>query len=149
MFVRRARSWLAWFGVLNVLWLVLISAFDTAETVLGIFASALGATAAQAVLEQRLVAFRPRARWWLAAGRLPARTVVETGLVFGALWRRLRGERVEGRFRAVPFPVSDDPARASAARFVRTLGESIAPNRYVVGFDEETQTLLIHELVAR
>ena len=38
----RIRGWLAWFVVLNVLWLVLISAWVPAEEILGLFAAAIG-----------------------------------------------------------------------------------------------------------
>ena len=65
---RRVRLWLVWFVGLNAVWLVLISAFVLEETLLGILASAVAATAAVAVGEQRPFRFRPRARWLLAAG---------------------------------------------------------------------------------
>jgi hypothetical protein len=48
----RIAGWLAWFAVLNGLWLVFISAWATEEAVLGLFAAAVAATAAEAVREQ-------------------------------------------------------------------------------------------------
>jgi hypothetical protein len=141
------RFWLGWFVALNVLWLAFISAFDVAETVLGLVASALAATAATVVWQQRFVSFRPRLRWLLASWRLPEAVVMDTLVVFGVLWRRLaRGERIQGRFRTEPFPIGRDHERRDARRAVHTIGTSIPPNAYVVGIDEDEHTVLLHEL---
>jgi hypothetical protein len=141
------RFWLGWFVALNVLWLALISAFDVAETVLGLGASALAASAATAVRGQGFVTFRPRARWLLDSWRLPGAVVVETLVVFGVLWRRLvRGEPIRGRFRTEPFRLCRDHRRGAARRASYTIGTSIPPNTYVVGIDEEEHTALLHDL---
>jgi multisubunit Na+/H+ antiporter MnhE subunit len=151
--VRRRRSsraiyWLAWFAVLNLLWLVFISAFDLAETVLGLVASAIAATAASAVRETRLVRFRPRARWILGGWRLPWRVIVETGLVLRVLWLRVvRGRPIAGRFVVQPLRPGRDPERDAARRALFTIGASIAPNTYVVGIDQDAEAALLHELV--
>lgn len=140
--------WLGWFVALNVLWLAFISAFDLAETVLGLVASAIAATAAEVVHRQRLVAFHARATWLLDAWRLPGRTVADTVLVFGALGRRVfRGEPLRGRFRTEPFRLGPAAGRREARRAVFTVGASIPPNAYVVGIDEDEHTALLHELV--
>ena len=55
--------------VLNVLWLVLISAWVPAEEILGLVAAAIGATAAEAVREQGLTGFRLRAAVAVARAR--------------------------------------------------------------------------------
>lgn len=150
--VRRRRSsravhWLAWCVALNVLWLVFISAFDAAETVLGLVASAVGATAASAVRETRLIHFHPRARWILAGWRIPWRMLVETGMVLHVLWLRIaRGKPIAGRFVAQPFRLGRDADRAPARRALFTIGASIAPNTYVVGIDQDEEAALLHEL---
>jgi UPF0716 family protein affecting phage T7 exclusion len=79
---------LVWFVALNVLRLVLISAFVWLEEILGLFAAALGATGAEAVREQGLAGFRPRARWLWRTRGLPWRAVRESGLVLVAPARR-------------------------------------------------------------
>jgi multisubunit Na+/H+ antiporter MnhE subunit len=141
------RFWLGWFVALNVLWLALISAFDVAETVLGLGASAVAASAATIVRRQRFVTFRPRARWLLGSWRLPAAAAIDTARVFGVLWRRLaRGEPIHGRFRTEPFRLDRDHERRAARRAVYTIGASIPPNAYVVGIDEDEHTVLLHEL---
>jgi multisubunit Na+/H+ antiporter MnhE subunit len=145
---RRVAGWLAWFAVLNVLWLVFISAWVVEEEILGLFASAIAATAAEAVREQGLVGFRPRARWLWQVRLLPARTVRETVGVLGALALQLAGKRpVRGRFRLVEVTMPDDPDEAAAKRALMTAGESFAPNGYVLAIDPEERLMLVHELV--
>jgi multisubunit Na+/H+ antiporter MnhE subunit len=145
---RRVVGWLAWFAVLNVLWLVFISAWVVEEEILGLFASALAATAAEAVREQGIVGFRPRARWLLHARVLPARSVRESVGVLGALVRQLAGKRpVRGRFRLVEVTLPDDPEEATAKRALLTAGESFAPNAYVLAIDSDERLMLVHELV--
>ena len=139
--------WTGWFLALNVLWLALISAFDVAETVLGLVASAAAATAVTAVRRQGFVTFRPRARWLLEGWRIPALAVRDSVRVFGVLWGRLvRGRPIEGRFRTEPFRLGREADRSAARRAVYTIGASIPPNTYVVGIDEEEHTALLHEL---
>jgi multisubunit Na+/H+ antiporter MnhE subunit len=146
----RVRIWLAWFAALNVLWLALISAFVLEETILGLFASAIAATAAEVVREQGLTGFKPRLRWFLHARSLPWRTVRETGWVLAALWSALfRRRPVRGRFRVIPVTFPDDPDEAAAKRGLLVAGEGFAPNTYALGFDEARGLMLIHELVAR
>jgi hypothetical protein len=146
--MNRVRFWLGWFGVLNLIWLWLISAFVVSETILGIFASALAATAATAVREQAVISFRPRLRWLARAGRLPARSLTESALVLGALLRQLTGKgRMQGRFRTVEVKLPDDPAEAAAMRALLIAGESFSPNAYVLGIDQYRGLMLVHELV--
>lgn len=148
---RRERiiAWLAWFAALNVLWLALISAFVLEETVLGLFASALAATAAVAVREQGLVRFRPRMRWLLGVWRLPSASVRESGWILAALFRTLSGRDVRGRFRIRSVDLPEDPTESQTKRALLIAGESFAPNTYVLGIDEGTGEMLVHELIAR
>lgn len=148
---RRARvaGWLAWFAVLNLMWLVLISAWVPEEALLGVLASAIAATAAEAVREQGLAGFRPRARWLWRARVLPWQAVRQSGLVLAALVRRVTGRApVRGRFRVVPVELPDDPHEQAAKRALLTAGESFAPNSYVLTIDNRKNVMLTHELVA-
>jgi hypothetical protein len=145
---RRVVGWLASFAVLNVLWLVFISAWVVEEEILGLVASAIAATASEAVRAQGLTGFRPRARWLLQVRVLPARSVTESVGVLGALVRQLAGKRpVRGRFRLVEVTLPDDPDEAAAKRALLTAGESFAPNAYVLAIDPEESLMLVHELV--
>jgi hypothetical protein len=144
----RVIGWLAWFAVLNLLWLVLISAWVLEEAILGLFAAAVAATAAEAVREQGLAGFRPRARWLWRARVLPWRGVRESGVVLVALARDLTGRApVRGRFRLVPVALPDDPDEQAAKRALLTVGESFAPNSYVLTIDNRKGLMLTHELV--
>jgi multisubunit Na+/H+ antiporter MnhE subunit len=143
----RIVGWLAWFAVLNVLWLVFIAAWVPEEEVLGLVASAIAATAAQAVREQGLARFRMRARWLWHARVLPWRAVSESGLVLFILARHLmRKGPVRGRFRVVPVTLPKDPREQAAKRALLTAGESFAPNGYVLTIDTRKKVMLVHEL---
>jgi multisubunit Na+/H+ antiporter MnhE subunit len=144
---RRIVGWLAWFAVLNVLWLVFISAWVVEEEILGLVASAIAATAAEVVREQGLVGFRLRARWLWQVRLLPARSVRESVDVLGALARQLAGRGpVRGRFRLVEVSLPDDPDESAAKRALLTAGESFAPNAYVIAIDPRENLMLVHEL---
>jgi multisubunit Na+/H+ antiporter MnhE subunit len=144
---RRLTGWLAWFVALNVLWLVFISAWVWEEAILGIFASAVAATAAEAVREQRLARFRPRLRWLWQARVLPWRALRESAFVLAALARQLVGRgRVRGRFRVVPVSLPADRDEQAAKRALLTAGASFAPNVYVVTIDNREGLMLVHEL---
>jgi hypothetical protein len=145
----RIKGWLAWFVALNVLWLVLISAWVVEEEILGLFAAAIGATAAEAVREQRLTGFRMRARWLLKARELPWRTVRESALVLRALLGQATGRApVQGSFRVVEVTLPDDHDEQVAKRALLTVGEGFAPNSYVLAIDNRRGVMLTHELVA-
>ena len=144
----RLAAWLAWFAVLNVLWLVLISSLVLAEEILGLLAAALGATAAEVVREQGITRFRLRARWLLHARVLPWRAVRESGLLLAVLARQLTGRgRVHGHFRLVPVELPDDRDEQAAKRALLTAGASFAPNAYVLTIDTREGLMLTHELV--
>jgi multisubunit Na+/H+ antiporter MnhE subunit len=143
------RAWIAWFVGLNLLWLLLISAWVPEEEVLGLFASALAATAAVAVQRQGLIRFRPRLRWVLAARSLPVASVRESALVLAALARQLTGGTpVRGRFRTEAVSLPSDPDEAATKRALLTAGRSFPPNEYVLEIDPERELMLIHELIA-
>jgi hypothetical protein len=145
---RRVVGWLAWFAVLNVVWLILIAAWVPAEEVLGLFASAVGATAAEAVREHGFGGFRFRLRWLWHARVLPWRAVRETGVVLTALARQLTGRgSAGGRFRTVPVALPKHPHEEAGKRALLTIGESFAPNSYVLVIDDKSGLMLTHELV--
>lgn len=145
----RIRGWVAWFVVLNVLWLVLISAWVVAEEVLGLVAAAIGATAAEAVREQGLSGFRFRPRWVLRVRALPWQAVRETGWVLRALVGQASGRApVRGRFRVVAVSLSEDRDEQAAQRALLTAGASFGPNSYVLAIDNRSGLMLTHELIS-
>jgi hypothetical protein len=147
---RRIMVWLGWFAVLNVMWLGLVVTFNWQEEVAGVIAAAFGATAAEAVQAQGLVHVRIKLRWLAGLVRLPWDVVVQTWEVFSLLAVAIvRGERVHGRFRCEAFPHTGDHPADEARRALHKIEGSIAPNTYVVGYDEETGAMLVHQLFRR
>jgi hypothetical protein len=144
---RLARTWLLWFGALNLLWLIFISAWVLEEEVLGLLASGVAATAAAAVARQRLLEFRPRATWLLAARRLPARSVRESLAVLGALAGQVRHPgRTRGQFRVIRVTLPRGAGAEATKRALLVAGESFAPDSYVVEIDRQRHLMLVHEL---
>jgi multisubunit Na+/H+ antiporter MnhE subunit len=145
----RIAVWLAWFAVLNVVWLVLVATLNWQEEVVGVIAAAIGATAAEAVQAQGLIRVRVTRPALGGLSRLPWRVIVETWMVFAALWRHVaRDTPVRGAFHCVPFPHRGDHPEDEARRALYKIEGSVAPNTYVVGYDEETGSMLLHALVS-
>jgi hypothetical protein len=148
--VGRVRAWIVSWIAMNVVWQVLVASLDFWETLAGLVAAAFAATAVEAVREQNFVEFRPE--WSFFQPMLSAvwRTFAETPLVLALVWRRfVRREHVAGRFYTVPLELPDDRGRAAAKRSLFTIGHSISPNAYVVGYDEPTKVALMHEMIPR
>lgn len=143
------RVWLGWWLPLTGLWMLLVFTTAGAELVAGAFAAALGAGAAVLVrsVEGPPAALRPR--WLLRILSLPRAVLVETlwlvPLVARAVVRR---EPVSGRLRVVEFPGarSRTPQATGRRAFAKWLG-SVSPNAIVIGFAEDDDAVLIHQLV--
>jgi hypothetical protein len=147
---RRIVVWLAWYAVLNVVWLLLVATFNWQEEIVGVVAAAIAATTAEALHEQGLVRARVTLNALAGMGGIPWRVVTETCIVFAALWRQLvHGKAIGGSFHCLLFPATGDRAEDEARRALYKIGASVAPNSYVVGYDEETGSMLVHELVPR
>jgi hypothetical protein len=146
----RIAVWFAWFAVLNVVWLALVATLNWQEEIVGVAAAALGATAAEAVQAQGLVHGRLKIRWLAGLWTLPWRVTKETWEVFALLARQLgKGERVEGAFRCELYPHTGDTPEDEARRALYKIEASVAPNAFVVGYDEETGAMLLHELTPK
>jgi multisubunit Na+/H+ antiporter MnhE subunit len=141
--------WLvSWISLTGLYLLLVVDSIDVSELITGIFAAAVGATAATAVRSQRLVSFRPRLRWALGLWRLPLQAALDTGVLVAILWRRLVMRRsVGGSFRAVPFRAAGEDAEAAARRAIVKGVGSFAPNTYVLDIDREHELILVHQLV--
>jgi hypothetical protein len=138
--------------LLGVLWLMLTDSAHTPELAAGAAAAALGASLAGLVSRPGT----PRVGHTFGAladlglrrlARPLVRLMPDTLLITGALCRSIsRRERVSGSFRLARYPVHGRGRRA-ATRTVTEAWGSLAPNRYVVGIDEEAGGVLVHELV--
>lgn len=147
--LNQAVFWvISWILLTGLYILLVLDSVDIAEVVMGAVAAAFGATAATAVRAQRLVVFRPQLRWALRLWRLPVQAVLDTGVLVGALWRRLvLRQPVEGSFRAVRFRATGEDPEAAARRAIAKGVASFAPNTYVLDVDREHELILVHQLV--
>ncbi|HET7053423.1 MAG TPA: hypothetical protein VFI09_05855 [Solirubrobacterales bacterium] len=137
---------------LFALWLALADSRKGTELLAAAVVAALGATISGAIVRPDRT--RPLADS-LALLRLPPRRLLrpllrlvpDTALVIGALWRRLaHGEDVRGSTREVPRE-SNPVLHTGAGLLATEVWGSLAPNRYVIGVDEERDAVLFHELV--
>jgi multisubunit Na+/H+ antiporter MnhE subunit len=147
-FRMRVLLWFSWWVVFFVVYMLLAGVLVTAELILGAAAAALAASVAELVRVQDARQFRPRLRWVLRVYRLPPAILADCVVVFRALWRHVvRNEEVRGDFRAFRFPVAGSGGRAAGRRVLLNAAISITPNTYVVGIDEDNETVLVHQLV--
>jgi multisubunit Na+/H+ antiporter MnhE subunit len=54
--------------------------------------------------------------------------------------------RPSSRFRAVRYRATSDSGSDTGRRVLTTWGASLAPNRYVIGVDQDDELLLVHQL---
>jgi hypothetical protein len=145
----RVAFWLAWWAICFVLWMLLVFKTELAEIVAGAVSAALAATAAELVRARGYAPFAGDLGWSRAFARLPRQILVDTWLLTRALWRQLaRREPIQGRFRVVHFPDcgGDDPRSEARRAAAKWLG-GVAPNAYVVGFDEKRNLVLVRQVV--
>jgi multisubunit Na+/H+ antiporter MnhE subunit len=135
-------SWI----VLLALWLLLVTV-SVSELLAGVVAAAIAATAVEVVHAQGLVRFDPDPRWLLRIWKLPRGIVRDCWLLSVALVRHLTGRSVNSGFRAIPFHSGGDDARSSARRALVVPALSVSPNTYVIGIDEESDLMLVHQLI--
>ena len=145
---QRAAFWLAWWAASFGLWMLLVYETELAEMIAGLVAAAVAATAVEAVHARGDVSFTVRLRWFLALWRLPYEIGVDCWLLTRALWRRLaHGEPLEGFFRVIDFNTVGHDPRSEAKRAIAKWRGGVAPNAYVIGFDEEKNAVLVRQLV--
>jgi multisubunit Na+/H+ antiporter MnhE subunit len=136
--------WVACFG----LWLLLTATVDHTELLTGAGAAAIAATAFEVIREHGAPRARPRWSWLKPVPRIPLLVVRDTVTVFSELARQLRGgRRRPGRLAAVPIPDVGDEAERNARHLFVTIGVSLSPNTYVIGFEPDRNEMLVHQLV--
>ena len=138
----------AWWIALAALWLLLVDNVKFPELMTGAAAALIGAVAAEVVHSQSLVRIRVKPSWLRYAWRPLVTVFPDTARVLLALLRQLvRRRPVRGEFRAVPFrPGRPDGAHDMTRRAVAKGAGSFAPNTYVVGVDDESEVMLVHQL---
>ena len=132
------------------LWIMLDDSLATDEVLAGAGAAALAAVVAELATHQAAARFRMRIRWLVPALRLPGQVVRDMVIVYAALWRRLaRGEQPSSAFVAEPVRFGDDTAAGVTRRVLLIGGRSVAPNAFALGIDPGSETMVLHQLVAK
>jgi multisubunit Na+/H+ antiporter MnhE subunit len=145
---RVVTGWLTVWGACFGLWLLLTSTVDRTELLTGAGAAAIAATAFEVIREHGAPRARPHWSWLKPAPMVPVLVVRDTVVVFVELVRQLRGgRRKPGRLRIVPLPDIGDEAERNARHLFVTVGVSLSPNTYVIGFEPERNEMLVHQLV--
>ena len=146
----RAGAWLVWWVLLMSLWIMLDDSLATDELLAGAGAAALAALVAELATYQAADRFRMRIRWLVPALRLPGQVAGDMVVVYGALWRRLaRGEQPDSTFVTEPVRFGDDTPAGVTRRVLLIGARSVAPNAFALGLDSATQTMVLHQLVAK
>ena len=146
----RAGAWLVWWVLLMSLWVMLDDSLATDELLAGAGAAALAALVAELATYQAATRFRMRIRWLVPALRLPGQVARDTVIVYAALWRRLaRGEQPDSTFVTEPVRFGDDTPAGVTRRVLLIGARSVAPNAFALGLDSATQTMVLHQLVAK
>ncbi len=145
------RAWLAWSIFFTALYLLLVGTTVLPEVVAGALTAAFAsAIMVRAGREERVTLTPDLPRSLALLCRLPSRVVVDSGLVFVALWRQVvRREQIEGEFFLVPFHAGGDDPHARARCALVVIGLSLPPNSYVVSVDAVAGHLIVHQLVCR
>ena len=147
-FARRIGVWLAWWVLLMSLWVILDNSIASDELLAGAGAAALAALLAEVAGFQAATRFRMRIEWLVPALSLPGQVVRDTGIVFAALWRRLaRGEEPASGFRVLPVRYGGDTVEGMTRRALYVGGQSVAPNTFALGIDEDRDVMIVHQLV--
>ncbi len=139
----RAGYWLVQFLALLGLWFLFVDQLKLSELLVGLGASALAATAAEAVRGQEHPHFLPDLGQLKEAWRLPGRILTDTWLVTLKLVRR--GPST-GSFHALPFDARGNDGRAVARRALAILYSTLPPNSIVIGIDRKRNEMLVHTL---
>jgi hypothetical protein len=134
-------AFVAW-AVLSGVWLLYVGAHTKTEAIAGALAALLATALGAALARHGLLRYGLDARWLVPAAALPWHVLRDFVLISLAL---LRG-RPEGAWATLELPARGDDRRSAGRRAIVGVFGTIAPNAYVVDFDRERGTVLVHQL---
>lgn len=137
----RGFYWLIEFVVLFALWLLFVFQLKASESLVGVIAAAIGATAVEAVRGCEHPHFLPDLRWVLDFRHVPLRILRDSWLLVRTL-----GSKRSGRFRTRTFNSGGNDSRSVARRVLSTLYETLPPGSIVIGIDRRRNEMLLHVL---
>jgi hypothetical protein len=113
----------------------------------GAGAAAIAATAFEVIREHGTPRARPRLSWLKPVPIIPLLVARDTVVVFAELVRQLRGgRRKPTRLQTLGLPDVGNEAERNARHLFVTVGVSLSPNTYVIGFDPDRNEMLVHQL---
>ena len=132
--------------VLSLLERVLVGRLDVEETPVGIVIALLATIVTLSGASLAKANYTLDWRWlWLPL--LVVRNVVrDTFTVYGVLFRRLAGGRVEDAMVEIPFDPGGVDPRSAARRALATAGISTSPNEIVLDIDSANGMMRVHAL---
>jgi multisubunit Na+/H+ antiporter MnhE subunit len=136
----RGFYWLIEFVGLFALWLLFVFQLKASESLVGLIAAGLGATAVEAVRGCEHPHFLPDLRWVLEFRHVPLRILRDSWLLVRNLGRP------DGRFRTRTFNSGGNDSRSVARRVLSTLYETLPPGSIVIGIDRRRNEMLLHVL---
>lgn len=146
----RVATWLAWWVLLMSLWVAIDDSLLFDELLAGAGASALAAAAAEIASHQAATRLAIKAAWLARAFRLPGEVAHDTYIVFAALAKAAVTRKLPtGAFRELPVRYGDDTPLGVTRRVLLTGAQSLAPNKFVLGMDQDRDVMVIHELVVK
>ena len=141
--MKHVLPWLAGWLALFWLWMLLAGDWSHTELVAAAAAATLAATIGEVARSRAAVRAGFPHAWIAKAWSVPAMVFVDFAILMWALVRSaFRREVVRGEFVRRPFRVDDTGVRAWVG-----LAATYSPNAYVVGFDTDRETALVHDLV--
>jgi hypothetical protein len=130
------------------LWVALDDSLEPDELLVGAGASAIAAVVVELAMHQAGTRFSARLGWFAKALRLPGQVLADTVTVYAALWRLIaHREQPDSAFVTEAARYGDGSPRAVTRRTLLIGARSLAPNEFVLGLDQETDTLVTHQLV--
>jgi len=135
------RSWALWWLVLFGLWNVVQGAAEEMEMAAGAGAAALGATFAELVRRQGLLAFAPDGRWLAKVYRPFWRVPYEFTVVTLTLVRRLLGGPVRSEWSVAPLPPGRNAAARAGNKAAVLTVENVSPNTMAIEAENGDEAL--------
>ncbi|MGH2916079.1 MAG: hypothetical protein ACRDMX_13940 [Solirubrobacteraceae bacterium] len=137
-------AWSGWWVVSAAIYLVLVDTVVLPELVTGAVIATIAATGATLLRAQRRAVMRPDPAWLLRSWRPLASVAPDLVKLCRAL---VSGPAATGHLYALTVKPASDTGRGAARAVLAPTAGSIAPNTFVIGYDDERALLLVHQLM--
>src|SRR5581483_2935817 len=126
------------------LWMIFVSMAKLDELLVGIAAALIAAFADGVVKAKKFATFYPHLKTMLLVFWELWYVLKGTVIVFGALIKRLLGNRPQIELRAVPFDAGGRDSESAARRALAILLTTISPDTITIGIHREKNVMLAH-----